>query len=250
MIVSVLDVQFSYNSHDVLRGVSCQVAAGEFVAVCGTNGAGKSTLLRCLNGILRPRVGTVFLDGEDVGLLGRKEVARRCASVPQQGRETDLTVFDVVLLGRLPHCRWGPSREDLLRVEVILEDMGLAPLAHRPLSALSGGEAQKVVLARALAQAPRVLLLDEPTNHLDLKNQLDIMQAIRNVVRKEGLAALTAIHDLNLAMRYCDRLLFLKEGKIHGAVDPSDVTPDLIQDVYGVDAVIERIHGRWVVIPQ
>jgi len=250
VIVSVLDIQFSYNSHDVLRGVRFRVDPGQCVAVCGTNGAGKSTLLRCLNGLLRPRVGTVLLDGEDVGLLGRKEVARRCASVPQQGHGTDLTVFDVVLLGRLPHCRWGPSKEDLVRVEGILQEMGLAELAHRPLSALSGGEAQKVILARALAQAPRVLLLDEPTNHLDLKNQLGMMEAIRRVVHREGLAAVTAIHDLNLALRYCDRLLFLKGGRIHGAVGPSEVTPDLIRDVYGVDAVIERIHGRWVVIPR
>ncbi|SMC28749.1 iron complex transport system ATP-binding protein [Desulfacinum hydrothermale DSM 13146] len=250
MIVSVLDILFSYDSHHVLRGVRFQVEAGQFVALCGTNGAGKSTLLRCINGLLRPRVGTVLLDGEDVGLLSRKEVARRCASVPQQGRSTELTVFHVVLLGRLPHCRWGPSRDDLSRVERILEEMNLAPLAHRPLSALSGGEAQKVLLARALAQDPRVLLLDEPTNHLDLKNQLAMMELIEKVARKEGLAAVAAIHDLNLALRHCDRLLFLKAGKIHGAVEPAGVTPDLIREVYGVDAEIERIHGRWVVIPQ
>lgn len=250
MILSVLDIRFLYNSHAILEGVRFDVRPGELVALCGVNGAGKSTLLRCLNGILKPRVGTVLLDGEDLRLLDPKEIARSVASVPQRGKDSDLTVFEVVLLGRLPHRRWGPTRQDALAVEKILHTMDLAALAHRRFSTLSGGEAQKVLLAKALAQGPKVLLLDEPTNHLDLKNQLDVMGLVRDVGRRESLAVVAALHDLNMALRFSDRLLFLRDGRIDTAAVPEEVTADVVRRIYGVDVQVCRIDGRPVVVPR
>ncbi|ROQ93193.1 ABC transporter ATP-binding protein [Desulfosoma caldarium] len=250
MILSVLDIAFQYNSHAVLQGVRFDVSCGELVAVCGTNGAGKSTLLRCLNGMLQPRVGTVLLEGEDLRVLGRRGVARAMASVPQKGKDSELTVFEVVLLGVLPHRRWGPTRQDVQSVEKILTSMNLAALAHRRFSTLSGGEAQKVLLAKALAQKPKVLLLDEPTNHLDLKNQLEMMQLVRRISRQQSLAVVAAIHDLNLALRYCDRILFLKGGRIETAVTPGDVTAELVRRIYGVDVKVCRIEETLVVVPK
>lgn len=250
MILTVLDIEFRYNSRAVLQGVRFQVSRGEMVAVCGTNGAGKSTLLRCLNGVLGPRVGSVLLDGEDVRLLGPKGVARMVASVPQKAQDSDLSVFEVVLLGTLPHRRWGPTRDDVESVEKILMDMDLAPLASRRFSTLSGGEAQKVLLAKALTQKPKVLLLDEPTSHLDMKNQLDVMQLVRRISRQESLAVVAAIHDLNMALRFCDRLLFLKNGRIETAATPQEVSAETVRRIYGVDVLVCRIEDSLVVVPR
>lgn len=250
MILSVLDIAFQYNSHAVLQGIRFDVSCGEVVAVCGTNGAGKSTLLRCLNGVLQPRVGSVLLDGEDLRVLGRRGVARAVASVPQKGKDSDLTVFDVVLLGVLPHRRWGPTRQDVQAVEKILMTMDLAALAHRRFSTLSGGEAQKVLLAKAIAQKPKVLLLDEPTNHLDLKNQLDMMRLVRRISQRESLAVVAAIHDLNMALRFCDRILFLKGGRIETAVAPGEVSEEIVRHIYGVEVRVCRIEETLVVVPK
>lgn len=250
MILSVLDIAFRYNSHAVLEGVRFDVQPGEVVAVCGTNGAGKSTLLRCLNGVLKPQVGSVLLAGEDLRLLGLKGVARSVASVPQKGSDSSLTVFEVVLLGVLPHRRWGPTRKDVHAVESILTAMDLTGLAHRPFSTLSGGEAQKVLLAKALAQKPKVLLLDEPTNHLDLKNQMDMMRLVCRISRKESLAVVSAIHDLNMALRFCDRLLFLKNGRIETAVRPGEVSAEIVHRIYGVEVRVCQIDDIPVVVPR
>jgi len=250
MILSVLDIQFQYNSHPILQGIRFDVRAGEMVAICGMNGAGKSTLLRCLNGILTPRGGSVLLDGEDLRLLGPKGIARSVASVPQKGKDSDLTVFEVVLLGRLPHRRWGPTREDIVAVEQILETMDLSGLAHRRFSTLSGGEAQKVLLAKALAQKPKVLLLDEPTNHLDLKNQMDVMRLVQHISRRESLAVVAAIHDLNMALRFCHRLLFLRGGRIETAAMPDEVTAEMVRRIYGMEVDLCRFGKIVVVVPR
>lgn len=249
MILSVLDITFHFNSYPILERVRFDVRPGEMIAVCGVNGAGKSTLLRCLNGILKPQGGSVLLDGQDLRLLGPKGTARSMASVSQKGTDSDLTVFEVVLLGRLPHRQWGPTRHDILAVEKVLETMELAPLAHRRFSTLSGGEAQKVLLAKALTQQPKVLLLDEPTNHLDLKNQLDVMRLVKEVGRRESLAVVAAIHDLNMALRFSDWLLFLRHGRIDRIGVPSEVTAEVVRRIYGVDVQVCRIGEVPVVVP-
>jgi iron complex transport system ATP-binding protein len=249
MILSVLDVHFAYNSVSVLSQVRFDLMQGEILAVLGTNGAGKSTLLKCLNGILRPRLGSILLGNQELRSMSLEAIARGIGYVPQKSTDTRLTVFEAVLLGRKPHMGWSMKREDYALVEKILLEIGLEPLAHRPVSDLSGGEAQKVIIARALTQAPKVLLLDEPTSNLDLKNQLDVMTLIRNVVKRENLAAVISIHDLNLALRFADKLLLLKDHQVHSLVSREELTPPAIRDVYGVEARLITVGCHRIVVP-
>jgi iron complex transport system ATP-binding protein len=248
MILSVAGVHFQYPSRPVLKGVSFELPAGQILGVLGVNGAGKSTLLKCLNKILRLEKGSVLLDGKDLLKMGGNEVARTLGYVPQKYGEERLTVYDTVLLGRKPYIRWAAAETDFQAVERVLQVMHLEDYAMRPIHELSGGEMQKVIIARALAQEPKVLLLDEPISSLDLKNQLEVMELICRVVEDQGLSAILAIHDINLALRFADRLLFLKEGKVYAFADRRSVTPRVIREVYGVDVILQEVHGYPMVI--
>jgi iron complex transport system ATP-binding protein len=249
MMLSVNRIEFRYNSIPVLRDVTFELRAGEVLGVLGINGAGKSTLLKCINNVLRPSGGSVLLDGTDMMKLRGDAVARRIGYVPQRYGDSQVTVFDAVLLGRKPHIRWAATERDLHVVERLLSSMGLEDHALRPLTTLSGGEAQKVVIARALAQEPKVLLLDEPTSSLDLRNQLDVMNMVSTVSRTEGVATVVAIHDLNLALRFVDRFLMIKDGTIH-AMGPKDaLTSEVIEEVYGVHSIVRVVEGFPVIIP-
>jgi iron complex transport system ATP-binding protein len=249
VILSVQGIHFRYNSSEVLRDVSFDLRPGTILGLLGTNGAGKSTLLKCLNRILRPHRGTVLLDDTEILRLNRNEIAKRMAYVPQRYEQEALTVFDAVLLGRKPHIKWGPTRQDLMIVQGVLDVMGLAEHALRPVKTLSGGQAQKVVLARSFAQEPDVLLLDEPTSNLDVRNQLEVMGLIREAVHKRSVCAVIAIHDLNLALRFADAVLFLREGQAYALQSTQSVSPEVIQEVYGVTSVIQKVGGYTVVVP-
>jgi iron complex transport system ATP-binding protein len=249
MILSVNQISFRYNSDTILRDITFDLPSGQILGVLGINGAGKSTLLKCINKILRPFGGSVSLDGKDLLRLRGDAIARRIAYVPQKYREDGVTVFDAVLLGRKPHIKWAATDRDLLVVERLLKLMNLDEYALRPLSTLSGGEAQKVIIARALAQEPKVLLLDEPTSSLDLRNQLEVMNLVSTVVRNQSVSAVMAIHDLNLAMRFADRFLILKDGSIHAAGLKEALTPQVIEEVYGVHSILRMVEGYPVFIP-
>lgn len=250
MILQVNSVEFSYNSHPVLNGLSFSVSQGVLLGVLGVNGAGKSTLLKCVNRILSPHKGSVFIDEMDAAVMARSEIAKRVGYVPQRNSEDQLTVFDTVLLGRKPYIEFSPTRNDLEIVERVIHLMRLEKLALRPVSQLSGGEAQKVVLARALAQEPDLLLLDEPTSNLDLKNQLEVMNLVQHVVKEHGLAAIISIHDLNLALRFADMLLLMKDGVIHTLCRREDLNTSIIKEVYDVDAILGEMDGYPVIIPK
>jgi iron complex transport system ATP-binding protein len=249
MILSVNEISFRYNSHPVLLDITFELPRGEIMAVLGVNGAGKSTLLKCVNRVLRPHGGTVMVEGTDLLRLSGDAVARRIGYVPQRYGDDQVTVFDAVLLGRKPHIRWAATDRDMRVVERVLTSMGLQDYALRPISTLSGGEAQKVIIARALAQEPKVLLLDEPTSSLDLRNQLDVMNLVSTVVRAEGVSAVVAIHDLNLALRFADRFLILKDGAIHAMGPKEALNPDIIEQVYGVHSILRVVEGYPVIIP-
>ena len=249
MILSVNQIDFKYNSIPVLRDVTFELPAGKVLGVLGINGAGKSTLLKCINKVLRPNGGSILLDGTDVLQLRGDAVARRIGYVPQRYGESQVTVFDAVLLGRKPHIKWAATERDMRVVERLLTSMGLEDYALRPITTLSGGEAQKVVIARALAQEPKVLLLDEPTSSLDMRNQLEVMNLVSAVARTEGVATVVAIHDLNLALRFVDRFLMIKDGTIH-AMGPKDaLTSEVIEEVYGVHSILRVVEGFPVIIP-
>ncbi len=249
MILEVDGIGFSYNSHPILADIRFPLRSGEILGILGVNGAGKSTLLKCLNRVLHPQKGRVLLEDEDLLRMDRRNVARRMGYVPQRHPDTQLNVYESVLLGRKPHMGWTLSEADHAVVENILDRMGLNRLALRPVTDLSGGEVQKVVIARALAQSPRVLLLDEPTSNLDLKNQLEVMGLVREIVTARHLSAIVAIHDLNLALRYADAFLFLKETRVHALVPREKLTPKIIGEVYGVEVTLQEIGPHRVVVP-
>ncbi len=249
MILSVRDITFSYNSHPVLEDIRFDLPPGEVLGILGVNGAGKSTLLKCINKILKPQKGTVFLGEADLLAMSGARIARRLAYVPQKYGQEPLTVYDAVLLGRKPHIRWNATEQDYRITETLLQRMGIAGFALRPVNDLSGGEMQKVVIARALAQEPEVLLLDEPTSNLDLKNQFEVMALIREVVRSEQLAAIISIHDLNLALRFADRFLLLKDHQVHSLTDKSCLSAEMIAEVYGIAVELSQVAGHPVVVP-
>ncbi|KMY69042.1 iron ABC transporter ATP-binding protein [Desulfocarbo indianensis] len=250
MTLETRGLHFSYNGRPVLAGLSLSLARGESVGILGVNGAGKSTLLRCLNRNLKPQKGAVLVEGRNLADLSGEEIARLLGYVPQNRFTDPLNVFDSVLLGRKPHIKWQASGRDLQVVAEVLAQMGLEKLAMRPVASLSGGEAQKVVIARALAQEPRMLLLDEPTSNLDLRNQLELMRLLGRVMKDKGIGAAVCLHDINLALRYMTRLVLLKEGGIKAILTPEQLSPELISEVYGVEVILAQVAGHRVVIPQ
>lgn len=248
MMLSIAGVQFNYERHTVLRDIHLALDKGQILAVLGVNGAGKSTFLKCINRILRVKKGSIRLHGEDVLHMKGEEIARHMGYAPQRYGEEDLTVFDAVLLGRKPYIQWKAEDRDFEIVEIILQQMALEEMAMRPVSTLSGGEMQKVILARALAQEPDLLLLDEPTSNLDLKNQLEVMGLVQAAVRDRGLSAVICMHDINLALRYADQFLMLKDGKVHIQGDREAVTPEAIHQVYGVRVLVAHVEGYPIVV--
>lgn len=249
MILSVRGIRFSYPGHPVLSDIGFSVERGECLAVLGTNGTGKSTLLKCLNRILTPQAGTVLIGPDSIDRLGRNELAQKIGYVEQKREGSRCTVFDAVLLGRKPYIRWDVTKKDLEITDKALAALGLSGFAMRYLDELSGGELQKVVIARALGQEPELLLMDEPTSNLDLKNQLEVLQIIRRVTEERGISAVVTMHDLNLALRFADKFLFLKDGFVFAGGGPEVVTPATIENVYSVPVIIQNYGSKSVVIP-
>lgn len=247
-MIVVKDLSFAYpGTKDILHDVSFTLEPGHCLALLGNNGAGKSTLLKCFNRIHEPRKGTITMDGVSIHQMRRVDIARTMAYVAQQTEAGQLTVFDSVLLGRKPYIRMNPTEEDLEITRSVIHRMELEPYALRYTDELSGGELQKVVLARALAQQPKILLLDEPTSNLDLHNQHEVMRIAAEIAKEDGLTVIVVIHDLNLALRYCDRFLFIHKGCVYCYGDEQMVTTELLTDVYQVNAQVLEVRGRKLV---
>lgn len=247
-MIEVQNLSFSYGHHPVLSHVGFTAQSGECVGILGNNGAGKSTLITCINRIRTPDSGSVLIDGKAVGSMSRRELARSVAYVAQKNEMSQTTVFDCVLLGRKPYIRWAVGEEDLRLCTAMIHRVGLEALELRSLDELSGGELQKVMLARALVQRPKVLLLDEPTSNLDPRNQYEMMELVREVAREQHITVLIVIHDLNLALRYCDRFFFLKDGSGYRYGGMEVVDQSTIESVYGVCAKVMDVGGRRIVI--
>ena len=247
-MIEVQNLSFSYGHHPVLSHVGFTAQSGECVGILGNNGAGKSTLITCINRIRTPDSGSVLIDGKAVGNMSRRDLARSVAYVAQKNEMSQTTVFDCVLLGRKPYIRWAVGEEDLRLCTAMIHRVGLEALELRSLDELSGGELQKVMLARALVQRPKVLLLDEPTSNLDPRNQYEMMELVREVAREQHITVLIVIHDLNLALRYCDRFFFLKDGSGYRYGGLEVVDQHTIESVYGVCAKVMDVGGRRIVI--
>jgi iron complex transport system ATP-binding protein len=249
-MIDVRDLSFSYNAdRKILREIAFDAKKGECIAILGNNGAGKSTLIKCLNRILAPQCGTVIVDGGDVRKMNRQDIARRMAYVSQKNDGDRLTVFDAVLLGRKPYIKLNATDDDLAIVSNVIERMKLTDYQLRFLDELSGGEMQKVMLARALAQQPRVLMLDEPTSNLDLRNQYEVLSIVRDIAKNEGISVIIVIHDLNLAIRYCDRFIFLKDSQVYSYGGLETITAEAIEEVYRMHTHIIEYMDTLVIVP-
>lgn len=252
MKLAISDLSFGYNGSATLEDVFLEVGTGEMVSLVGPNGAGKSTLIKCIDRILKPQKGTMLIDGKEASRMASKDYSRMMGYVPQSTTEVfPYTVFDIVLMGRRPHIGWRVSRRDVRVVARTLKFMGIEEFAGRYFDELSGGEKQKIAMARAIVQEPEILLLDEPTSNLDIKHQLEVMRTVRLLVQKGGISAIMAMHDLNLASRFSDKIVMLKDGRVFETGRPESVLiPENIEKVYGVRAeVIRDSKGRPYVMP-
>lgn len=244
MDIDVKDVCLGYGRKVVLEGLSFRVGAGEMVGLIGPNGCGKSTVIRALSRIIVPHSGRLSLNGQDITRLPRQELARRLAVVPQMPLlPSAFTAFEIVLMGRNPHLGLfqyeGPK--EIAIAWRAMEKTGTQVLADRRVGELSGGEIQSLLIARALAQETQAILLDEPTANLDIGRQGEILEMLKALCRENKLAVLAALHDLNLAAQYCDRLLLLNDGHLFAEGTPGEViTADSIAAVYGAESCVYR----------
>jgi iron complex transport system ATP-binding protein len=234
----------------ILQDVSVNLNEPGITAVLGPNGAGKTTLLRCLTSMLKPLSCTVSLGGEPIGSYGPKAAAKHLSHVPQRSVSPGVTVFDAVLIGRIPHMRYRASSKDFAAVSSVLEQLQLREFCLRPLHTLSGGELQKVSIARALVQQTPIMLLDEPTASLDLRNQLQILKLLRTIADSRQIKILITIHDINTALRYADRFIFMKQGRITAWTQKEQVTSEMVEAVYDVPVILQWYQEHPMVMPR
>ena len=249
-MLSVQNVSFKYGrfSPQVLKGVDLQLEAGEIGILLGKNGSGKTTLFKNILGIHAPSQGEISFDGEDLLKLSKRERAKRIAYVPQDIRFGALTVFDSVLLGRISRFGMKAGEEDYKAVEKLLEDMGLKEYALRNVEELSGGERQKIAIARAMAQEPKMMVFDEPTGNLDIANEQQILREAKRLAREKGIAILSSLHDLNRALAFGDKFFFLKNGVVRYTGGKECFTREIIRDIFDIDVDIRQIDGEKVIL--
>ncbi len=254
-MLEVRDVNFHYGTKRALENVTFTVEEGEFFGVVGPNGSGKTTLLRCISGILKPQSGTVRFSGSDLQNLGKREIAKNMAMVPQSSAMNfTFTALEIVVMGRNPHVsRFRmEGQRDYKVAENAMKLTRTQHLASRLVNTLSGGEQQRVIIARALAQEPKLMLLDEPTVHLDINHQLGIMELTRKLNRSNSITIIAVFHDLNLAAQYCDKLMLMDEGKIASIGNTHQVlTPKNIRKAYHVNVLVKEhpLTSSLYVIP-
>lgn len=248
MEVKLENLSFHYNrKKQILKNVTLTLPSGKFTAILGPNGSGKTTLMKQINRILTPQAGRITMNGVDAASMSTGDLARTVAYVPQMtGGMMAGSVMDTVMLGRKPYIKWKPSEEDIEIVSNCLMRFHLERIAQREFNALSGGQKQTVLIARALAQTPRLYLFDEPVSFLDVRNQLEIMTAARELVDRDGKTVIMVLHDLNMALRFADHIVIMKEGNVFAQGAPQEViTEENILAVYGTHAQIR--NGEYVI---
>ena len=251
MMVNVNDLEFSYGKDKILDKTTLDIFKGELISVVGPNGTGKSTFIRCINGLLKAQKGRIRINQADIRNLSRPQIAKRVSYVPQNSSSVfNLKVFDMVSFGRRPYNSFRIKREDRIKVLKALNILHIEHLAMRNYNHLSGGQQQKVIIARALAQETGIILLDEPISNLDIRHQLEVMDTLRALVDKAGVSILMVVHDLNIAAQYSDRIVIMNEGRIVAAGKPEEViTKENIAAIYGVDAEITTVKNKPHIIP-
>lgn len=246
--VDNLTFRYSKFSRPVLNGASLELKPGEIGILLGKNGSGKTTMFKNILGINKPGSGRILFDGEDLLKMSRKERARRIAYVPQDIHFGALTVFDSIMLGRISYFGLKSGDEDYKAVEKILMDMHLEGYAFRMVDELSGGERQKIAIARAMAQEPKLMVFDEPTGNLDIANEQLIIEEARKLAKEKNIAILSSLHDLNQALTFGDKFFFLKNGVVKYAGGREIITPEVVKDTFDVDVRIREIDGQTVVL--
>ena len=248
-MLKIENLHFSYGgSTDVLRGADLELSQGEVGILLGKNGSGKTTLFKTLLVLVKPQKGSITFQGENLLKLNRLQRARRIGYVPQDIQFGALTVFDSVLMGRISYFGIRAGKEDYEAVEKLLADMGLLELAHRNVEELSGGERQKIAIARAMAQEPKLMIFDEPTGNLDIANERLIMVEAKKLARQKNISILSSLHDLNQALEFGDKFFLMKDGVVKYAGGKECITEETIRDVFDAEVRIVQIDGRTVVL--
>lgn len=251
MRMSVRNLVQGYGSKTILDDLSFDVDTGEVLALLGPNGSGKSTLIKTICNIMEPRSGQILIDETPIEDIDITDLAKIVSYVPQStAAATYTTVMDTVLLGRKPYVTWSYRQKDIDYALDAMKAMRIIGYSSRDVSDLSGGQRQRVFLARSLAQCPSFFIFDEPTSALDLKHQMNTMIKMREVVHDKGAGMVIALHDINLAMNYSDKVLMLKNGKIFAYGTPDEtITEENIRAVYGVESRIMEAEGRRFILP-
>lgn len=249
-MLKVHDLHFRYskNGNPVLNGASLELKQGEIGILLGKNGSGKTTLFKNILGIEKPKSGSIDFGGENLLKMNRRERARRIAYVPQDIHFGALSVFDSILMGRVSYFGLKASHSDYIAVEKIIEDMGLTSFAHRNVDELSGGERQKIAIARAMAQEPKLMVFDEPTGNLDIANEQLIIEEAKKLAREKNISILSSLHDLNQALYLGDKFFFLKNGAVKYAGGKKIVTEEVIKDIFDIDVKIVQINNQKVIL--
>lgn len=250
MVLSVENLKFSYDERLILDNINFEVQPGEFVSILGVNGCGKTTLIKCLNKIHKADEGIILVENKQINKMFSRDIAKIMGYVPQHIEKGYLTVFDAVLLGRRPYIEWNVSKDDMEITKDFLRLLNLDKYAFRYINELSGGELQKVAIARALVQNPKILLLDEPTSGLDLKNQMEVMEIIKKISSENKISSIVIVHDINLALRYCDKFIMIKNGEILVTGDIDKLNEENIREVYGVNVIFAENDGISYIIPK
>ena len=246
LTLSVTDLHFGYQTLEILKGINFNLEEPQLVSIIGPNGVGKSTFIQCLNKILKPNSGTVYYSSYSLDDISIKSLSKVLGYVPcATSTSFPITVIDAVMLGRHPHATFGSQKKDLEICYGILDKLGISEFAMRHLNELSAGQLQKVMLAKGLAQDPKILLLDEPTANLDIRHQMNVTRMLYDLAHSSNIIIIMICHDLNIAAKYSDNIFMMYGGKIFAAGPPSEViTEENIREVYGVRSKVIMDEGR------
>ena len=244
MILEVNNLSFSYSKKEILNNVSFKLEEGEIVTILGKNGVGKTTLLEILLSIKKAKTGSIILNNKNLEEYSSKDKAKLIAYVPQILDETSLTVFDFLLLGRMPYFNMFPSKEDKEEVFKIIKEFNLEEIANHSMTEVSGGERQLVSIARTMLTKPKILILDEPTSALDVQNTKKVLHILETLVKRENVSILISMHDINEALAISNRLLMFKEGSILFDIKPNMISENVIYETYGVNSKLIKTNEK------